>query len=129
MNTYWSNTSCDPVTCDGVCESGFLPRYVVMATAVQDVQAAVRFAKLYNIRLVVRSSGSDMGGRSTGYGSLLVNVRGMKGIEWIKEYGESGHWKGGAVKIAAGVLTGELYLAANAQRPRVDVVGGEGPVS
>jgi hypothetical protein len=42
------------------------------AGGVADVAAALRFAQSHNLRLVVKASGHDMQGRSTGAGALLV---------------------------------------------------------
>jgi acetylornithine/succinyldiaminopimelate/putrescine aminotransferase len=44
--------------------------FVVNATETHHVEAAVKFAKEKNIRLVIKNTGHSYSGRSTGYGSL-----------------------------------------------------------
>ena len=64
-------------------------------------------------------------GRSTGYGSLVLNTHAFKDVAWIKKYTGPGKYRGGAVKIGAGVQVGELYRLARSQKPPVVVIGGE----
>ena len=47
----------------GNCTIGTLPRYTVDATNALDVAAAVIFASINNVRLVIRNTGHDMMGR------------------------------------------------------------------
>jgi len=59
------------------CSQGNVPPFAVAARTaaaggVADVAAALRFAQAHNLRLVVKASGHDMQGRSTGAGALLV---------------------------------------------------------
>lgn len=68
-------------------------------------------------------------GRSTGFGSLIVNTHSFKSVEWIKKYTGPGDWTGSAATVGAGVQGRELYRQAFAQDPKVVIVGGECPVS
>ena len=59
------------------CSQGNVPPFAVAARAdaadgAADVAAALRFAQAHNLRVVVKASGHDMQGRSTGAGTLLV---------------------------------------------------------
>ena len=60
------------------CEQGSVPPVGVDARSESDVQAAVNFAKRHNLRLVVKGTGHDFLGRSTGRGSFLIWTHHMK---------------------------------------------------
>ena len=99
---------------------------VVMAKNQFDVQVSVNFARINNVRLVIRNTGHDYLGRSTGYGALALNTHGLQTIQFMKTYSGPGNWSGSAVKVGAGVMFRDLYPQAQAQG--VHVVGGESPV-
>jgi FAD/FMN-containing dehydrogenase len=64
-----------PAPINGTCALGNMPSYVVNATSTDDVQAAVKFAARYNLRLRVKNSGHDYSGRSSGEGALSIWTR------------------------------------------------------
>ena len=64
-------------------------------------------------------------GRSSGWGALVINTHGMKGIEFDGKKLADGH-TGGTVKIGAGVVMQDVYGKAWARG--LDVLGGECPV-
>jgi hypothetical protein len=68
-------------------------------------------------------------GRSTGYGSLIINTHSFKETKFIEKYTGPGDWKGSAATVGAGVQGRELYRQAFNQNPKVVIVGGECPVS
>ncbi|CZT06861.1 related to isoamyl alcohol oxidase [Rhynchosporium graminicola] len=114
------------------CTLGGLPVYAVNASTPEDVVQAVNFARKYNIRFVVRNTGHDILGRSTGYGSLEVWIRHLRqGIEFQETYtprdqcNESG-WTGSAVSIGGGYVWGDVYAEANKRNVVVTVgcIGG-----
>ncbi|KAK6209013.1 hypothetical protein LQW54_006761 [Pestalotiopsis sp. IQ-011] len=74
-----------PLPPGAVCYDG-LAAYVVNATTVKHVQAAVNFARSRNLRLVIRNTGHDFGGRSTGAGALSVWTHYLKEFRWTQEY-------------------------------------------
>jgi hypothetical protein len=143
MWTLWTNNTCNPPSAggfpggggggggsgpaQGTCTLGWMPHYVIMAKTAAHIQAGIKFAKEKNIRLIIRNTGHDFMGRSTGYGSLAINTHSFKTMEWIKNYtGPSeDSWTAGAVKLGVGIQTGALYAAAFNQTPKVVVVGGE----
>jgi hypothetical protein len=92
-----------------------------------DVQVAVNFARINNVRLVIRNTGHDYLGRSQGAGALALNTHGLGQIQFIPKYSGAGNYTGSAVKLGAGVLFKDLYPQAKAQG--VDVVGAESLVS
>ncbi|KAI9038130.1 FAD-dependent oxidoreductase [Aspergillus affinis] len=107
------------------CSIGNYPPYVVNATENQHVQAAVKFAKKWNLRLNVKNTGHS-GGRSIAYGSLSVWTHHMKSFEFHDEFiVESCQNKEPtmAATIGAGIQDGELY--DNLAKHNAMAVGGE----
>ncbi|KAI8935070.1 hypothetical protein NX059_007665 [Plenodomus lindquistii] len=124
MQSYFANQSCDPFTDKSIpCTLGNYAAYSVKATDARDVIAALDFAKKKNIRILVRNTGHDFLGRSTGAGSLAIWTQGLKSIsfgQWSDKY-----YKGPSVTVGAGVIGYEVLEAANAQG--LTVVSGECP--
>ena len=60
------------------CGQGSIPPVGVDARSESDVQAAVKFAKQHNLKLVVKTTGHDFLGRSTARGSFLIWTHYMK---------------------------------------------------
>ncbi|KAJ9613552.1 hypothetical protein H2200_003494 [Cladophialophora chaetospira] len=140
LRTQWANSSFhanDPFTTDynddsclpdarGPCSTALLPAYVVNATNAADVQAAVGFASRTGVRLIVKGTGHDYLGRSSGPGVLSIwthNIRGVNvtmGDPLAKRYGGVA-----SVKIAAGMRFGEIYEAISAHN--LSMVGGADP--
>jgi hypothetical protein len=58
----WNNDSCLP-TLPSPCSGDGYPVYVINATCKEDVKAGVDFARKWNVRLNVKSSGHDYMGR------------------------------------------------------------------
>ncbi|KAK3998045.1 hypothetical protein QBC44DRAFT_346763 [Cladorrhinum sp. PSN332] len=102
----------------GACERGGWPEYVVNVSTVKHIQAAVNFARNKGVRLIIKNTGHDFGGRSMGAGSLSIWTHNLKSFEYIPEHtvkkGKNGY-SGPAVKVGAGVESFELFnhMAAN----------------
>jgi FAD/FMN-containing dehydrogenase len=115
----------------GSCSIGDTPRFTVDATTPAQVAAAVSFARENNIRLVVRNTGHDILGRSTGYGSLQVWIRHLRqGIAFQETYAApdkctKSSWTGSAFSIAGGYVWEDVHVEAAAKN--VIVVGGGDP--
>ncbi|KAI1339585.1 FAD binding domain-containing protein [Xylariaceae sp. FL0016] len=110
MTTYWSNNNCNPFAARSVpCELGNLVSYAVNVSTTDDVSATVKFAKSHNVRLVVRNTGHDMAGRSSGVGGLSVWTHHLKSLELIPSYEMSAiddpsqTYHGPALKMGSGV--------------------------
>jgi hypothetical protein len=90
---------------------------------VSQVQLAINFARNRNIRLVVKNTGHDYSAKSTGAGALSIWTHHLTDIQYLGDCYDSpsGH-SGPAFKIGAGVLTGDLYAAAETKDAQV--VGG-----
>lgn len=104
------------------CTLGGYPSYVVNASAVSDIQLAINFARNSNIRLVVKNTGHDFGGRSTGAGALSIWTHNLKELKLIDEYATPSY-SGKAIQIGAGVQVEELYEFAEANG--ITAIGGE----
>ncbi|KAK7966393.1 uncharacterized protein PG986_000670, partial [Apiospora aurea] len=107
------------------CERGGSPVYVVNVTRVADVQLAVNFARNTGVRLVVRNTGHDYVGKSTGAGALSIWTHHLKDIDFVPRYSSAASsYTGPAIKMGAGVVGYELYEAAD--RFGVSALSGEG---
>lgn len=93
------------------------------------IKAGVDFARENGLRLIIRNTGHDFIGRSTGWGALVINTHSFQDVEFMDEYAGPGEYSGTAVTIGAGVQARALLAEANAQEPPVLVVTGECPVS
>ncbi|KAI0878187.1 FAD binding domain protein [Hypoxylon argillaceum] len=122
MASFFVNMSCDPFTPrEAQCEIGAYMPYAVNASGVSDYQNTIAFAKAHNIRLVIRNTGHDYLGKSTGAGALALWTHYIKGTD-VFDY-SSPSYNGKAMKIGAGVIASEAQLAAMAHG--YAVVGGE----
>ena len=128
--TFWTNETCSPFASGGAatCTRGYYGDYVILAKTRDHIKAGIDFARNNNLRLVIRNTGHDFMGRSTGWGSLIINTHSFKTVEFVENFDGPGDWWGGAAKIGAGVQVRELYRLANKRNPPVVIVGGECPV-
>lgn len=127
MNPYYQNQSCDPYTAaNRTCSLGNYVSYAINTTRVTDVIAGIKFAKDNNVRLVIKNTGHDFLGKSTGKGGLSIWTYNLKSSEIIESYSSnSSTWTGPAVKPGAG-MTG--YDAIEAVGPAgYKIVSGDCP--
>jgi FAD binding domain-containing protein len=110
----------------GNCTLGGFPSYVINATSVYQIQLAINCARNLNIRVVVRNTGHDFLGKSTGAGALSIWTHHLKDVNFLANY-ESSSYRGPALKLGAGIEVADLYNAAN--KYGVTGVGGECKVS
>ncbi|KAH6638522.1 hypothetical protein BKA67DRAFT_596339 [Truncatella angustata] len=124
MEPYFANQSCDPFTAqEKPCVLGNYVSYAVNVSSTADVVATVNFAKRNNIRLVIRNTGHDFFGRSTGAAALAVWTHNLNSIN-VTSWSDS-TYSGPAIKLGAGVLG---YAATQAAHDAgLVVVGGECP--
>jgi hypothetical protein len=124
MAPFFANGTCDPYhDVSKPCTLGNYVRYSVNVSCPEHISTAIKFATKYNIRLVVRNTGHDYNGRSTGAGALAVWTHNLKDLE-IHDYKDS-HYSGKAITMGAGVQGFEAYELADASG--YQVVGGECP--
>ncbi|KAL3429837.1 FAD binding domain protein [Aspergillus tetrazonus] len=114
MEPWFTNFSCSPFTEPSTpCTIGPLIRYAVKVSSATDVERSLKFAKEHNIRLVIRNTGHDYLGKSTGAGSLALWTHHYKPIEHIQQYNSS-WYTGPALRIGAGVQGFDALDAAHA---------------
>lgn len=125
-----TNSSC-PLTTDPTapCGPGYYGTYVVRAKTKHHVKAGVDFATKHNLRVIVRNTGHDFLGRSTGYGSLIINTHSFQDVQFHRSWtpAKPTGYRGSAVTISAGVQGRALLRQARAQNPPVTLVVGECP--
>ncbi|KAK0190215.1 FAD binding domain protein [Armillaria mellea] len=129
MSAPFSNRSCDPFLTHLGCSVGDYVEYTVNVSSPTHIQRAVAFASNHNIRFVVRNSGHDYMGKSTGGGALAT----PNGSTLY----HSDSYRGPAVKMQAGVPIAQMYEEASARGYTISVGmaggfiqgGGVGPLS
>lgn len=122
MAQFFANFSCDPFTLPSAqCVPGTYVQYAVNATSQDDYRKTMAFAVARNIRFVIRNTGHDYFGKSTGAGALALWTHNLKDIMFL-DY-QSSHYTGRAMKIGAGVQVWEALEAAHAQD--LVVAGGQ----
>ncbi|BAE63431.1 unnamed protein product [Aspergillus oryzae RIB40] len=107
----------------GTCTVGGYSKYAVNVSSVAQIQLAVNFARNTGIRLVVKNTGHDFNGKSTGAGALGIWTHNLKDIQYLENYQGQGY-SGPAVRMGAGVQATEIY--AKAKELGFTAVGGEG---
>ena len=135
--SYPTNLTCPPINATagqspGTCTIGTNPVYAVNAVNNFQVAATVVFAELFNIRLVIKTTGHDILGRSDGYGSLELWLHNYNSpaIFQPKYTSTSGctksTWTGAAIVLnGPGHQWHDVYPVAAANN--VVVVGGGTP--
>jgi hypothetical protein len=125
MTPYFTNSSCNPFDPTSMyCTMGDYGHYAVNVSTLAHVQATIAFAQKHNINFVIRNTGRDFMGKSTGYGALSIWTRYVTGME-IVDYSDD-FYTGPAVKATASTQIGNFYnftmtqatlsLVASAQR-------------
>ncbi|KAI7774542.1 hypothetical protein LA080_008240 [Diaporthe eres] len=124
--TYYTNETCRPTSNRNTpCTLGYYGVYVILAKTYEHVKAGVDFARTHDLRLVIRNTGHDFLGRSTGWGALVINTHGFKNATFMESYAGPGDYHGSAVTVGAGIQGGELLKLGSTQNPPVTVVVGE----
>lgn len=124
MAPFFTNDSCSPFASEkSPCLLGNYVDYAVDVTSPEHVAKTISFAKEHNIRLVIKNTGHDYNGKSTGAGAVSIWTHHLKNITFV-DFHDS-HYTGKAIKMGAGVQGIEAYRAANSRG--LAVVGGECP--
>jgi FAD/FMN-containing dehydrogenase len=122
MTPFFTNNSCNPFDPSSMtCTMGDYVHYAVNVSTVAHVQATIAFAQRHNIRFVIRNTGHDFMGKSTGYGALSIWTHYVTGME-IVNFSDD-FYTGPAVKAMAGTQVGDLYDFTHAAG--YAVIGGE----
>lgn len=124
MAPLFTNNSCSPFTpSTAPCSLGNYVAYSVNATGAEDYQKTLAFVQEHDIRLVIRNTGHDYNGKSTGAGSVALWTQHLKLMELTSFNGTK--YSGAAFKFGAGVLVTEAYDFADSHG--LTVVGGNEP--
>ena len=124
MAPWFTNGSCDPFhPVSKPCTLGNYVSYAVNVSNPNHVSEALKFADKHNIRVVVRNTGHDYQGKSTGAGSLGIWMHHIKGIDFDQH--SDSHYSGPAVTLGAGVQGFEISEVANEHE--FQFVSGECP--
>ncbi|PMD39231.1 FAD binding domain-containing protein [Hyaloscypha variabilis F] len=123
--TQWPEGETCPVAFNpqGNCTQGGFPTYVVNVTTVKQIQIAVNFARNKNLRLVIKNTGHDFSGRSTGAGSLSIWTHYLKSFDFLTEY-DQGPYHAAAARVGAGLEAWELYAYMDQYNITIIVPGG-----
>ncbi|KAF7343032.1 FAD binding domain protein [Mycena venus] len=125
MTPFFANLSCDPFTRpDDPCVLGTYVQYAVNVSRPVHIYKTLDFVKKHNIRFVVRNTGHDYMGKSTGANALAIWTHFLQKTYWIENF-VSPSYRGVAVKAQAGVEARILYEQAD--RRGFAIVGGECP--
>ncbi|KAF9262431.1 FAD-binding domain-containing protein [Marasmius fiardii PR-910] len=125
MDPIFLNKSCDPFDPrETPCEVGAYVQYAVNVSSPDHIVKTVQFVKNHNIRFVVKNTGHDYEGRSTGTGAVSVWMHNLQNIEFIPDF-KGPSYAGPAFKASAGVLG--IDLAREAGERGLVVVTGECP--
>ncbi|CAG8903246.1 unnamed protein product [Penicillium egyptiacum] len=125
----YANNSCVPPGVDGYstdkgCSIGGLPQYIVNATTEQHIATAMKWASDRNIRITVKGTGHDLGGRSTGAYALSIWTHNFKHIERKSNWRLPGtNTTADVVVCGSGNNWGSVYTAVH--KMNRTVVGGE----
>ncbi|KAK1585490.1 uncharacterized protein LY79DRAFT_581098 [Colletotrichum navitas] len=131
-NPWYQNDSCSPFSqSSGQCELGNYVSYSISVEGPPDVVAAINFCRSQNVRLVIKNTGHDYLGKSTGKGGLAIWMRNLRSLDIIDSY-NSDEYSGPAVKVGAGWTGGEVLLrvaqagfcVVSGDCPTVGIAGG-----
>ncbi|KAG8722046.1 hypothetical protein FRC09_006928 [Ceratobasidium sp. 395] len=127
QDTAWESPGCSINTPRNVtCEQGFVPTYSVAARSAHDISKTVEFARDHRLRLVVKNTGHDYLGRSSGAGSLSIWTHQLKGMNFTDSFIADGCPRSTsgvpAVTLGAAEQWRDVYQAAD--KRKIVVVGG-----
>ncbi|KAF2103040.1 FAD binding domain-containing protein, partial [Rhizodiscina lignyota] len=147
----WANNSCNPIFANGSsitgdpgaeaegCSlgaggggrgiGGGYPYYVVNASSAEQISTALKWAGKTGVRVVIKNTGHNFPGRSTGWGSLSIWTHNLKSFQLHKSWKPSDCPSDTPAQMAATVSAGmqdfEVYALSN--KSGAIVVGGSNP--
>lgn len=122
MAQFFANMSCDPFTAPSdQCAIGNYVQNAVNATGYDEFHKTIAFATKKNIRFVIRNTGHDYFGKSTGSGAIALWTHHMKSMDFVNYRSDDYH--GQAMRLGAGVQVEEALAAAHARG--LVVAGGQ----
>ncbi|KAG9231267.1 hypothetical protein BJ875DRAFT_383355 [Amylocarpus encephaloides] len=126
-NSHWTEgNACTPEglsNSSGKCDIGAFPAYVADVTNVVGIEVFVQIAAGTGSRIIIKNTGHDFLGRSTGAGSFSIWTQHLKGFEYNSRYVSKGY-TGPAAIIGAGMMSYEVKTAASQAKITVITPGG-----
>ena len=111
MAYLFTNNSCSPFLPPAAqCVVGTYVSYSVNATDPSVISNTIRFATYFNIRIVIRSTGLDYNGKSSGAGAIAIWTHNLQDIEFI-DY-KSTNFTGKETPISIPEALSHLYQPA-----------------
>ncbi|KAL4937006.1 hypothetical protein BDV06DRAFT_227371 [Aspergillus oleicola] len=111
MAAFFANQICDPfLPPESPCIIAPYMEYLIRAQDAPDIQKILSFTRAHNIRLVIRNTGHDYLGKSTGTGGVAIWMHHIKNVEVLKY--NSPEYMGKAPKVGAGAQVFEALDAA-----------------
>ncbi|KAF7592159.1 hypothetical protein BBP40_000646 [Aspergillus hancockii] len=129
----FANNSCIPPGADGYakdkgCVIGGYPAYIVNATSEQQISEALLWAASRNIRIVVKGTGHDLNGRSSGAYALSIWTHNLRNIQYSPRWQlPTSNGSADVIITGSGNNWGTVYTFAD-KYERVVVGGGDGTV-
>ncbi|KAF2676483.1 FAD-binding domain-containing protein [Lentithecium fluviatile CBS 122367] len=118
MDPYSQNQSCDPFTSrSSPCQLGNYVAYSVNVSSAADVAAGLQFAQEHGLRAVIKNTGHDYLGKSTGRGAIALWTHNLKSQSFFNY--SSSAYTGPAAKFGAGVQGYDILVAAAAHGLRI----------
>ncbi|KAL7952396.1 hypothetical protein V8C34DRAFT_310046 [Trichoderma compactum] len=110
----WEGRTCVPTDdpSKSTCTLGAYPVYAVNATSVAHIQLAVNFARSKGLRLVIKNTGHDYQGKSSGAGALSIWTHNLNDISYLANY-KLGEFSGNALHVGSGVTTEHMVRLAD----------------
>jgi hypothetical protein len=96
---------------NGTCTLGGYASYSINVKTIAQIQLGVNFARNMNLRLVIKNTGHDYIGKSSGAGALTLWTHNLKEIKFMSNYSNA-EYSGPAFKAGAGVQGFEILEAA-----------------
>jgi hypothetical protein len=109
------------LTSNATCTLGGYPNYSVNVSSVAQIQLGLNFARNNNLRLVIKNTGHDYIGKSSGAGALNIWTHNLKEIRFIPHFIGEGY-DGPVFKAGAGVQGFEIL--EKAREHNVTVLAG-----
>ena len=118
MNPFFQNTTCSPYyRTDQACTLGNYVSYAISVAGPADVIAAINFTQTHNVRLVIKNTGHDYMGKSTGTGALSLWTHNLQAKQLVNY--TSAYYTGPAIKTEAGVTGGDALVHASESQYRL----------
>ncbi|KAL8279276.1 hypothetical protein RQP46_008313 [Phenoliferia psychrophenolica] len=126
----WLQSEATQLPQTGVCQQGRIPPFSITINTPQDAVRAVQFATAHKIKMVIKNTGHEYMGRSTGPDSLQIWTHQLKALTYNATFQPencSAVAPSTAITMGAGVLAEDAYHFAT-KNNRTITLGAYGSV-